>query len=256
MWLYRTWLDTRWKLLACLLAIVVGEGLTLGSPTLPPNWANQVRAALAGTAEASGSGANRLATYEGFLWSLWFKGFLLGTWPIYAAILGSLWNNVFSPGLAGNTGVLYTLSLPISRRRLFGIGAAAGAFTLLVVAVGPSLLVPVFAWSVGESYSVSQALVHSVMLFVGGLLIFSVSLLLSTLFKSTWLSMFFAVGVVVALWPYRKFTEFPSWNVYHLMSGETYFLHGHIPWAGLAASLALAFVLFEVSVRLFERRDF
>ena len=93
------------------------------------------------------------------------------------------------------------------------------------------------------------------MLFTGGLLIFSFSLFLSMLFKSAWLSMFIAVGVVVALWPYRKFTQFPKWNLYHVMSGESYFLHGHVPWVGLAACLAISFVLFQVSVRLFERRD-
>ena len=221
----------------------------------------RTRAALAGTEAASGP-VDRLATYEGFLWSLWFKGFLLGAWSVYAAIWGSLWNNVFGAGLTGswNSGVNYTLSLPISRRRLFGIGSAAGAFSLLVLAVVPSLLVPVFAKSVGESYPVSQALIHSLMLFVGGVLIFSFSLLLSTLFKSTWTAMFIAVGFVVALWPYRKLTEvpseFPKWNLYHLMSGETYFLHGRVPWEGLAACLAVSFVLFQVSVRLFERRDF
>jgi hypothetical protein len=50
--------------------------------------------------------------------------------------------------------------------------------------------------------------------------------------------------------------EYPWWNVYHVMSGETYFRYGKIPWLGLFASLAVSASMVFAAVRIYERRDF
>lgn len=52
------------------------------------------------------------------------------------------------------------------------------------------------------------------------------------------------------------FDEFPWWSVYHVMSGESYFRYGQIPWPGLFISLALSAALMVAAVRIYKRRDF
>jgi hypothetical protein len=46
------------------------------------------------------------------------------------------------------------------------------------------------------------------------------------------------------------------YSVYKVMTGESYFTTGVLPWAGLAACLAAGLAMFFVSLRLLERRDF
>jgi len=85
----------------------------------------------------------------------------------------------------------------------------------------------------------------------------SLTFLLTAVFNSQLKAM--AIGIVIVfalLFPIRPLEEFPWWNVYHLMSGETYFRYGKIPWLGLLASLALSALMMLTAVRIYERRDF
>src|SRR5436305_870036 len=41
-----------------------------------------------------------------------------------------------------------------------------------------------------------------------------------------------------------------------VMTGDSYYLRGQVPWAGLAISLAIAAAMIAMAVRLIERRDF
>jgi hypothetical protein len=45
-------------------------------------------------------------------------------------------------------------------------------------------------------------------------------------------------------------------SVFRLMTGDTYFLRGEIPWLGVLACVAFATTLMYASVRIIERRDF
>jgi hypothetical protein len=70
-----------------------------------------------------------------------------------------------------------------------------------------------------------------------------------------------ALGTAIALGLFFPFTrrpveEFPWWHIYHVMSGETYFLYGKIPWLGLLASLAVSALMMFAAARIYERRDF
>jgi hypothetical protein len=47
-----------------------------------------------------------------------------------------------------------------------------------------------------------------------------------------------------------------EFSVFRLMTGDTYFLRGEIPWLGVLACLAFAATLMYASVRIVERRDF
>ena len=44
-------------------------------------------------------------------------------------------------------------------------------------------------------------------------------------------------------------------SVFRLMTGDTFFLRGEIPWLGVLASITLGAVLIYASLRMVERRD-
>jgi len=62
--------------------------------------------------------------------------------------------------------------------------------------------------------------------------------------------------MVWVMWFRWVIEEYPWWNVYHVMSGESYFHHGEIPWLGLLASLMVSALMMIVAVRIYEWRDF
>ena len=138
------------------------------------------------------------------------------------------------------------------------VGAATIVLELIVLGLGVSLLLPVFSRLIGQSYPLTDALVHALLMTMGGLVFFGFAFLVSTIFNNWWQAVFIGEGLHVALCaPYMGTAPFPRWNlVYQLVSGESYFRHGEIPWSGLLVSVALAAVMFYISVCIFERQDF
>jgi hypothetical protein len=87
----------------------------------------------------------------------------------------------------------------------------------------------------------------------------SFTFLLTAIFNSQLKVM--VVGIAIALGLFFPFMghsveEFSWWHIYHVMSGETYFRSGQIPWLGLLASLAVSALMMFAAVRIYERRDF
>ena len=64
-----------------------------------------------------------------------------------------------------------------------------------------------------------------------------------------------ALVVLVGLFTFVA-TGFTPYSVFRLMNGADYFFNHHVPWAGLATSVAVGAVLAWLSVRLVAARDF
>ena len=138
-------------------------------------------------------------------------------------------------------GALFTLSLPVSRARLIGVRAATGLAELLVIALVSCLVLTLLSPAVGQSYSLVDALVHALCLFVAGTVLFSLATLLSTVFtrrvapgadrplRATMLAFCEAV-----------FRDLSPYGLFGTMSGELYFRRGELPWLGLLASVLLS----------------
>src|SRR5215813_1459488 len=75
--------------------------------------------------------AELVRDYRGYIWSKWFGQHLIQVWTLFAVLLGS--GGLVSQAARG--GALFTLSLPVSRRRLVAVRAAVGLGELLVLAV-------------------------------------------------------------------------------------------------------------------------
>lgn len=250
---YKAWLETRWKF---LVGLVLGAGfavlMVLAHPALSGVQVD-LSAVPEPFREVAEEGLRLSTTYNGYVWSQWFGKNFLQTLTFFAVLIGV--GGVVTESSRGSA--LWTLSLPVSRARLLGVRAAVGAVELLALAVLPSLLIPVLSPAVGQSYSVADALLYSLIAFAAGQVFYCLALLLSTVFrdqlKPLVLCLAAAFGMGIASVLSRRVA---GYTVYAVMSGEKLFKEGALPWAGLAVCLTLAAAMFFVALRVLERRDF
>jgi hypothetical protein len=159
--------------------------------------------------------------------------------------------------LSHSSGALFTLSMPVSRRDLVGVRAAAGLTELLVLAAAPAIVVPMFSPAVGESYPLGSALIHALCLFAAATIFFSFTMLLSTAFMDMWRPLLIALGIAAVIGIAEGFArDFARYGVFGLMSGEIYFRTGAVPWAALIGSGVLSGLMLYFAAINIERRDF
>jgi hypothetical protein len=185
------------------------------------------------------------------VWSQWFRQTPTSAGALFAALLGT-------GGLvSASGGTLFMLSLPASRMQLMAVRAGSGLAQWLVLALVSSLAIPLSSPAIGESYHLGSALVHAVCLFAGGAVIYSLALLLSTLFGDLWRPWLIALAVAMPI----AFAEqiaggSPSVGLSAVMTGELYFRTGALPWAGLTLAAAASGALLYLAAVNFSRRDF
>ena len=252
---YKSWLETRWRfliglaLLLCSAAVVVFAYPRLVKllPLVPTiDVGGEIGRRIRESAELS-------REYRGYVWSQWFRQNLAQTWTLFAALLGT--GGLFAQTSGG--GALFTLSLPVSRTRLLAVRAATGLVELLVLALVPSLLIPLLSPAVGESYSVGNAVVHSLCLFIAGAVFFSLAFLLSTVFTDVWRPLLIVVclSTVIGL-AEQVFRDVVPAGVFRVMSAEGYFRGDGLPWVGLAATAALSAAMLYAATQNIARQDF
>jgi hypothetical protein len=248
---YKSWTDTRGFfgigllfLTASALALFVGY---------PDDYAQRFpNGALAVSGEQV-----RALLHDGrtYIWLSWFGTSLLLGLSFIALALAST-GIVKNPEGGAAPGVTYALSMPVSRRKLAGVRVTTGILELAAAALLPSLLVCALAPTQGQSFPIGQGMAHALLAVIGvtslyGLFVF-LSVTLGELAKAV------AGGAVLLL--YGAFTFLTNgvrrYSVFRLMTGDTYFLRGEIPWLGLLASVAFAATLMYASIRIVERRDF
>ncbi len=181
-------------------------------------------------------------------------GLLDGAVPLEAVIIGIMLAGTglgtrtsYRPLVAIDPSMLFTLSLPITRRRLVLTRVAVGLIGMTAL-IGLMLLsYRLFAPGVRE--------VSSVAVYVGyGLAVWSVGAVafgLSTLF-SAWLDQLWRVYATMAVMFGALFGWPPARIWRPILSGEPLEV-GHL--AGITLALALAGLLIEAAVRSVERRD-
>ena len=251
---YKSWLETRSRFLCGLvLLMIVAAGTVFSYP--------QVLKLLpaARTIDTSGEMGRLIREsvelsreFRGHVWWQWYRQNLVQMGTLFAALLGS-------GGLLSQTsgGTLFTLSMPVSRSLVLGIRAATGLAEFLILAVVPSLLIPLLAPAIGQSYSAGDALVHGACLFIAGAVFFSLAFLLSTVFSDLWrpLLMTCSVAVVLAV-AELALRGLSRHGIFGVMSGEIYFRRGALPWPGLLISAALSAAMLYAATRNIARQDF
>lgn len=251
---HKAWLDTRWRFLTGLgVLALLAMGTVFGYPrvarellplvTLPQDD-GLVAAAIREAVELS-------RTFRGYVWLNAFSQNFAQMGTLFAVLLGS-------GGLrAESAGVLYTLSLPFSRRTLMTTRAAAGLAELFVVVMVPALLIPILAPAIGEHYAVVDALVHGLCVFAVATVFFGLTYWLATQFPDVWRPGLIACGAAICLGALEAvLARSVPFGLFHVAHAESYFRDGQVPWLGLLAALAVGAWLVHRAVVAVERQDF
>ena len=252
---YKSWLETRWRFAIGLALVVCSAGVAVFSypavrELLPMVPRDDIDGDLARLIREA---ADLVREYRGYVWSHWFSQNLSQTWTLFAVVLGT--GGLLAQSTRG--GALFTLSLPVSRARLLAVRAATGLVELVALAFAPSLILVALSPAIDQSYGVGDALVHSACLVVAGSVFFSLAFLLSTVFSDIWRPLLIALVVAAALAVAGKLVPGLSrFSVFSVMSAESYFRGGGLPWLGLLASAAASLAMLVAATRNIERQDF
>ena len=246
-------LETRWRFL-------IGLGLLTSSAVFIvlsyPQVAEIIKTAPSlaqggslGRAIAESAALSR--TYDGYVWSQWFRqnGAQLGAF--FAVIIGT--GGLLAQGSAAR---LFTLSLPISRERLLGVRAIAGLTQVLALALVPALVLTIVSPVVGERFGLLDALAYALCIFAGFGVFFSVAFLFSTMFSNVWTPLVLALCVGFLLRAVDQLAGRPAFSLLQMMHGESYYRGDGLPWPMLLVSAGVATVLLYAGVRNVARRDF
>ena len=253
---HKSWLDTRWQFLIGLVLVVLSA---CGAVITYPRVAH-----LMPVADSINPGGGLIGrevrealelarTYRGYIWSQTFRQNLLQMATLFAALLGS--GNPFLQGSKGAS--MFTLSLPVTRTRLLGVRAAAGLSELLALAVAPAIVLTVFSVGIGQSYSIVDAIAHAICLFFASSVFFSLAFLLSTQFTDLCRPWLLACGIAIVVGLCEMVVpQLGRHGIFAVMSGETYFRNGALPWLGLFASAAASATMLYVAAQNLARQDF
>ena len=247
----KAWRDTRWRFFTGLILLLVLACGTIvdyrAVQQLGPrtNISFDVSTAVGRTLQEA---FETQREYRGFVWWAWFRQNLQQMWTLFAILIGA-------GGLLARSvgdGALFTLTLPASRRDVLGARLAVGLAELAVLALVPSLLIPLMSPAIGQHYSIVDVLVHGVCLTVAGSVWFCLTVLFSTMFRDLWRPMLIAgsLALIVALLEYAS-----GIGPFHVMDAAGYFRTGQLPWAALLAMALAASALAYAADRTYQRQD-
>jgi hypothetical protein len=219
---HKAWLETRWRFISALVILTILAGGNVYDYVATQELLPRLNATTATpAAEATGiAGAIREAIevqkdFRGFIWYQ---------------------------------------TLPVTRKQWLGARTGTGIAELLAISIIPPLAISVLAPTIGQRFSVIDALAHGVCIFFVATVFFSLASFLSTLFGDIWRPMLTAIGIacVVAL----ASILVPQLSIFSVMNGESYFRTGSLPWAGMLASAVISLALLYSAAETLERRDF
>jgi hypothetical protein len=247
----KAWRDTRWRFFTGLILLLVLACGTIvdyrAVQQLGPraNISFDVSTAIGRTLQDA---FDTQREYRGFVWWQWFRQNLQQLWTIFAILIGA-------GGLlarATGDGALFALTLPASRREILGGRLAVGLAELAVLALVPSLLIPLMSPAIGQSYALLDVVVHALCLTVAGSVWFCLTVLLSTMFRDLWRPLLVAgsLAVVAAVVEYAS-----GIGPFHVMNATSYFRSGQLPWTALLAMALLATALAYAADRTYQRQD-
>jgi len=157
----------------------------------------------------------------------------------------------------------YTLSLPVSRTRWFLYRSLNGAVQSMAAALIPALAVPALASLWGGDYPVGDAFILGLRIGLGGMLFYSLGLLVSTLIPGDFTSAGIGIALVFVINTSTRVVEsLKRLNLQEAIAPEdmidrsTHLISGQLPWTGIVASLLLSLLLSALAWKVTSARDF
>jgi len=196
-------------------------------------------------------------TYSGYIWVSLFDFYFQGFWIACAFLLGlgGIWRE-------RSTGVAtFTLSLPVTRKRLVLTRAAVAIVEAFVISLVPCLLIPLFSAMNGYRYPLAQSFIFGLLLAIAGLVFVCFSFLLSSLFDGEYTAFILGICAIAIAFFAFKARSIHRWSIFDLMSGARHIdpsthLLKSLPWAGLSISLLISFLLLSTSIQITRSRNF
>ena len=202
------------------------------------------------------------ASYIDFVRGVVFDGAAKGLFTFLVLFLGL--GGLLREKVRGTS--TFTLSLPVSRLRIARTRAAVGLLEMTILALSPALVVLLLSALLHKTYPISQALRFTLLWVVGGAAIFALAFLLSSISSGEFTAAVAGFIILIlhslaALWaPLRPY----HLNIMQTMGGwrmlyrgpDDELLLGSLPTLRLLVPILVATVMFIVSLRLTQRKDF
>ena len=251
---HKAWRETRARFIAGLVILTVMAGAKVYEYVVTLRMMPLAESVLSGNtsplAAAIREAVEVQREFRGFVWYNTFRDNLALMVVLFAVLLGC--GGLLAEAKKGSA--LFTLSLPVSRRQLLGARVGVGLAQLFAITMVPPLAIPLLAPAIGQSFSIIDALAHGLCLFFVGALFFSLASFLSTMFADIWrpllIAMLLACVAVIAQ------VAAPEFGLFKVMSGESYFRNGSLPWMGFLTTAVLASALLYSAAETLERHDF
>jgi ABC-type transport system involved in multi-copper enzyme maturation permease subunit len=254
---HKAWLETRWRFISALVILTLMSGSNVYEYLATQRLMPQINATLDSSAiDKTGIGSvireaiELQKDFRGFIWYQGFRDNLTQMGVFFAVLLGC--GGLLHESSKGSA--LFTLSLPVTRTQLLGARAGVGIAQLLAISIVPPLAISMLAPTIGQRFGIVDALAHGVCIFFVATVFFSLASFLSTLFADIWRPMLIAIAIAcaVAIASYGV----PQLGIFSVMSGESYFRNGSLPWLGFVTSAVIATALLYSAAETLERRDF
>lgn len=199
--------------------------------------------------------------YGYFIWHFLYNYLLQFSWAIFTVMLalGGL-NYEHEQGSA-----LFTLSLPVARRKLFFQRVMVGFFEASMLALLPVIIVPLFSQFIGLQFSFNDALKHGVLFIAGGSVYYMLGVLINAIIKTETVAFFIGIGVIVIFYfLFQPYSEEMVKPFYLKMIDLPGFIAGKASpqlfttewFIGFSGCLTISLLLFLLSYRITLKKDF
>jgi ABC-type transport system involved in multi-copper enzyme maturation permease subunit len=256
---YKAWLETRTRFIVGLIALCGFSIFLVGH--YPPDVQRLAAWALTHPAPHRPWWFDReIHNYMFYIWHRQYGGLIRDAWMVIAVLfaVGGLTQE------SAKGSVAFSLSLPVKRNRFTIAYSVVACAELLVCALSPAVIIPAISSFVGESYSVNEALSRSLILFLGGVVLFGFTLFVASLVTSPSVPVIVGIASVIVLGtilspyddPRNEPSLFRAIDLFRLMSGPPDLRWHTVPWIGLLSCAGLFVLSFFAASALINSRDY
>ena len=256
----KAWLETRTRfLVAAIVTVAVCAFFTLAHTWIENGWHRD----LIEHPEYNNPAwfLRAMRDYPFFIYHFVYADFFQKIWVFLAVLLG--FGGLSREAAHGTAG--FTLSMPISRVRLFAIRALVAVTELFTLAAIALVAIVIGSWLMRLPYPIDHGVLHLATLFGGGLVFLAASLCLAEFVEGENTPVVISLGAVGLLYfvmqPYVDGAPLDwfalPFAVPKLMAGPPDLTQsGDVAWAGFAASLVAAALCTAIGIRRMQRSDY
>jgi ABC-2 type transport system permease protein len=257
---YKAWLETRTRFITAVVVTVAVCGFfTLAHSWIEGNWQRD----LIEHPEYNNPAwfLRAMRDYPFYLYHFVYADFFQKIWVFLAVLLGI--GGLSREAAHGTAG--FTLSMPLSRLRLFATRAVVAIAELFALAVIALLAIMLGSWVMRLPYPPGHGIAHLATMFAGGLVFLAAALCLAEFVEGENTPVVIALGGVGLLYfvmqPYVDGAPLDwfalPFAVPKLMAGVADINTVHdIPWLGMASSIVAAASFVALGVRRTQRSDY